>query len=150
MDEDEEYDVEQNASSALIPHAPTASHTPHHQYMPTPKPNAERGRQYDHERSWEPVIQRTPFALASLHWQPFGAANSPPRLSEEEQGMLVDEQWQRENIKDLEGPWNPNGANAADTEQGWWLFTPQRRSATAERIHVGSLNLYTSSREWLC
>ena len=69
------------------------------------------------------------------HWQSFATGSTAPRIPEEE-GFLADEQWQKENYKDLEGPWNPGGMGGTEEEQpGWWLFTPSKRSRTFENMH---------------
>lgn len=104
--------------------------------MPEPKSNAPKGRKYDYARERDPVTARRPLELIAPHWQSFTAAATPPRLPDEP-GMRVDEEWERENLKDLEGPWNPAGIGEDSlTDKRFWLFSPERRSATFNRSNV--------------
>ena len=59
--------------------------------------------------------------------------------------MVVDEEWQKENLRDLEGPWNPGGLGGDNHGgQGWWLFSPARRNATFTNAHVSACEKLTN------
>ena len=104
--------------------------------MPEPKASAARGRKFDYARDRAPVTARRPLALVAPHWQSFTAAATPPRIPDDP-GIIVDEEWEKENLGDLEGPWNPAGMDTnSQGTKGFWLFSAERRSATSRRIHV--------------
>ncbi|KAL9057534.1 MAG: hypothetical protein Q9162_002266 [Coniocarpon cinnabarinum] len=131
----DESSAEQDQRSYLLPSVPFIAQPPHRNFTPEPKHNAAKGRRFDYAREWDPVTARRPLALTAPHWQSFTAAATPPKIPEEP-GTIMDDEWEKENFKDLDSPWNPVGMGI-DTQKpkGFWLFNKERRRAAGPRVH---------------
>ncbi|KAF2639623.1 hypothetical protein P280DRAFT_42313 [Massarina eburnea CBS 473.64] len=125
-----------DAASLLLPRTPVSARPPSHNYMPTPKSNVP-GRKFDHAREGAPVTQVGPLHDQSS-WQQFtksiqgGDAVRPPSS----RGQIVNDDWMKENMPDLEEPWQPMDQEDKQAEKGFWLFSKRKRS----RYHRVMLN----------
>ena len=134
--EEGDDETEQDARSYLMPNVPADTKDPQHHYVPEPKPNAAKGRKYDLYRERRTPIATRPLPLVAPHWQSFTADVTPPRMPEVP-GIIVDEEWQRVNEKNLDGPWNPAGMDNEDQgPKGFWLFSMDGQAAAMRRVHV--------------
>lgn len=59
----------------------------------------------------------------------------PPSTGNSE---VVSRDWMRENMKDLDAPWEPEEPSTPDPEKqpGFWLFTQDKRNRRLSKIHV--------------
>ncbi|KAH8725644.1 hypothetical protein GQ44DRAFT_706885 [Phaeosphaeriaceae sp. PMI808] len=139
-DDDENVD----ATSLLLPRTPTSVRHPCHNFMPTPKSNVP-GRKFDHAREGAPVTLTTPVSDSALKWKQFAQASSSygdqidrPISS---RGQIVDDDWMKENMPDLETPWEPIDENKDDDRlKGFWLFSPAKRKRRLTRFHKTIMN----------
>ncbi|KAF2109834.1 hypothetical protein BDV96DRAFT_501946 [Lophiotrema nucula] len=129
-DEDERAD----ASSFLLPRTPTSAKYAHHHFLPTPK-GSVAGRKFDHAREGTPVTITKPIEEQASSWGPLVKANYEHRpLSS--RGQIVDDEWMRNNLPDLEAPWDPiDKEEDENLGGGFWLFSPQKRSRKIKRLH---------------
>ncbi|KAF2204064.1 hypothetical protein GQ43DRAFT_438265 [Delitschia confertaspora ATCC 74209] len=135
LDEDEEADP----SSLLLPRTPTSVRPASHNHMPTPKPNAVAGRHYDYAREGTPVTISLPVQQHASKWKEFTAATEYPRPPSS-RGQIVDDQWMKENLPDLETPWHPMEDENQENDEGFWLLDSSRRKRRLKRIRRTVLN----------
>ncbi|CAI6234255.1 unnamed protein product [Periconia digitata] len=126
-----------DATSLLLPRTPVSARPPSHNYMPTPKSSVP-GRKFDHAREGAPVTQVVSTSDQASKWQQFTKASNldhvrPPSSS---RGQIVDDAWMKENMPDLEEPWQPMDQEEKEIEKGFWLFNKQKRS----RFHRALMN----------
>lgn len=136
-DEDENVD----ATSLLLPRTPSSARPASHHYMPTPKSTVP-GRKFDHAREGAPVTLSTPVSDSASKWKAFAqSTNVDPDRPASSRGQVVDDDWMRENMPDLEQKWEPID-NDDDQEKlrGFWLFSPQKRKRKIMRFHKTILN----------
>jgi hypothetical protein len=144
-DEDEHVD----ATSYLLPRTPTSVRHATHNFMPTPKSNVP-GRKFDHAREGAPVTLGTPVSDSALQWKQFAQASSHygshaltihqdrPVSS---RGHVVDDDWMKENMADLETPWQPIDEDTENEKtKGFWLFSPAKRRRKLMRFHRTIMN----------
>ena len=96
--------------------------------MPTPKANAVPGRHFDYAREGAPVTITSPVSEHASKWQQFAKASDysypkPPTS----RGQIVDEEWMKENMPDLETPWEPIDKEDREEEEGFWLLSASKR-----------------------
>ncbi|KAF2747879.1 hypothetical protein M011DRAFT_467469 [Sporormia fimetaria CBS 119925] len=137
-----EEDDNADPTSSLLPRTPTSARAASHNYMPTPKqhpkpkPNAVPGRQFDHVREGTPVTIRTPLAENASKWRQFAKASDydyarPPSS----RGQIVDDEWMKENMPDLEAPWEPLDKENEPEGGGHWLFNASKRRRRIAKAH---------------
>jgi hypothetical protein len=135
-DEDENVDV----TSLLLPRTPTSVRHATHNFMPTPKSNVP-GRKFDHAREGAPVTLTTPVSDSALKWKQFAQASShygdhSDRPVSSRGAQIVDDAWMKENMPDLETPWEPIDEDKDDERlKGFWLFSPTKRRRKLMRYH---------------
>jgi hypothetical protein len=140
-DEDENAD----ATSFLLPRTPTSVRPASHNFMPTPKSNVP-GRRFDHAREGAPVTLGTPISDSALKWKQFAQASSHfgdhhDRPVSSRAGQIVDDDWMKENMPDLETPWQPIDESKEDERlKGFWLFSPAKRRRKVMRFHRVMMN----------
>jgi hypothetical protein len=137
-DEDDNADV----TSFLLPRTPTSVRHPNHNYMPTPKSSVP-GRKFDHAREGAPVTLTQPVSDSALKWKQFAHASSHHPDHERpisSRGQVVDDDWMKENMPDLETPWEPIDEDKQEAVKGFWLFTPAKRRRKLMRIHRTLMN----------
>jgi hypothetical protein len=140
-DEDEHVD----ATSLLLPRTPTSVRPASHNFMPTPKSNVP-GRRFDHAREGAPVTLGTPISDSALKWKQFAQATSHSgdqheRPVSSRAGHIVDDDWMKENMPDLETPWEPIDEDKEDERmKGFWLFSPVKRRRRLMRFHRTIMN----------
>ena len=130
VDDDDAQDA--SASASLLPRTPTSVRPASHNYMPTPKSHVP-GRRFDHAREHAPVTPKTPLAEQASKWQQFAKASDYDRDRERERpsssrGQIVDDDWMRENMPDLEEPWQPMDQDEKEQLTGFWLFSSAKRA----------------------
>jgi hypothetical protein len=113
--------------------------------MPTPKSNVP-GRKFDHAREGAPVTLGTPVSDSALKWKQFTQASSHfgdhgDRPISSRTAQVVDDDWMKENMPDLETPWEPLDENKGEEKiKGFWLFTPAKRKRKLLRFHRIMMN----------
>ncbi|KAF1949699.1 hypothetical protein CC80DRAFT_254000 [Byssothecium circinans] len=135
--EDEDDNDNADATSLLLPRTPVSARPPSHNYMPTPKSNVP-GRKFDHAREGAPVTQAVHLYDQASTWKQFtksieGGDNIRPSSS---RGQIVDDEWMKENMPDLEEPWKPMDQEDKQEESGFWLFSSRKRA----RYHRALMN----------
>lgn len=128
--------AEQPEVSYLSPTVPNSSHPPHHPYVPTAKPETGRGKLMDSGRNKQPNLVRTPFVLAAPKWQAYRGTTQIKRDADLPSEQVSDA-WIKENIHDLDAPWNPDGmADEPAKDETLWLLSNDKRNATLENFRV--------------
>lgn len=132
-----EEDEDELDYAKLLPRTPTSIRPPSHNHMPTPKANAVPGRHFDHVREGTPVTISSPISESASKWQKFATSSAYGRPPSS-RGKIVDENWMKENMPDLEAPWQPEDHDAnADDDAGFWLLNSSRRKRRIKRVqHV--------------
>jgi hypothetical protein len=141
-DEDEDDNVD--PTSSLLPRTPTAVRHATHNFCPTPKSNVP-GRKFDHAREGAPVTLGTPISDSALKWKQFAKASQhdshADRPVSSRAGQIVDDDWMKENMPDLETPWEPIDEDKDDERlKGFWLFSPAKRRRKLLRFHRTIMN----------
>ncbi|KAF2820992.1 hypothetical protein CC86DRAFT_373914 [Ophiobolus disseminans] len=145
-DEDDNADP----TTLLLPRTPTSIRPASHNYMPTPKSNVP-GRKFDHVREGAPVTLTTPMRDSALKWKQFAQASSHygdhgdhtdhGELPGSSRGHIVDDDWMKENMPDLETPWEPIDEDKDEERiKGFWLFSPAKRRRKVLRFHRTIMN----------
>ncbi|KAF2451014.1 hypothetical protein P171DRAFT_150938 [Karstenula rhodostoma CBS 690.94] len=122
-DDDEHADA---ASSLLLPRTPTSVRPASHNYLPTPKSHVP-GRRFDHAREHAPVTPKTPLAEQASKWQQFAKASDFDRPPSS-RGQIVDDDWMKENMPNLEEPWQPMDQEEKEPLKGFFLFSSAKRA----------------------
>jgi len=131
-----EEDDNADPSASLLPRTPTSVRPASHNYMPTPKSNVP-GRRFDHAREHAPVTPTAPLSEHGSKWQQFAKASDYDRdRPNSSRGQIVDDTWMKENMPDLEEPWQPMDQEDKPQLSGFWLFNPLKRA----RMHKMLLN----------
>lgn len=134
-DEDDNAD----ATSFLLPRTPVSARPASHHYMPTPKSNVP-GRKFDHAREGAPVTLSTPLSDSASKWQQFTKASNLDRPVSS-RGQIVDDDWMKENMPDLEQKWEPiNDGGEEEKLKGFWLFSTAKRNRKLVRFHRTVMN----------
>lgn len=112
--------------------------------MPTPKSNVP-GRKFDHAREGAPVTLTTPVSDSATKWKQFAQASSHYGDNADRpvssRGQIVDDDWMKENMPDLETPWEPiDDEKEVERLKGFWLFSPAKRRRKLMRIHRTFMN----------
>jgi hypothetical protein len=131
-----EEDENADPTSLLLPRTPNSIRPASHNYMPTPKSNAVPGRHFDHVREGTPVAITTPVQQSASKWQKFAKASDydyvkPPTS----RGQIVDDEWMKENMPDLETPWEPIDRDEEGEQMGFWLLNASKRRRRMMRFH---------------
>lgn len=117
-----------DASSSLLPRTPTSARPASHNYMPTPKSHVP-GRRFDHAREHAPVTPTAPLAEQASKWQQFAKASDYDReRPPSSRGQIVDDDWMKENMPDLEEPWQPMDQEEKEQLTGFFLFSSAKRA----------------------
>ncbi|KAG9195123.1 hypothetical protein G6011_00243 [Alternaria panax] len=126
-------------SSLLPPRTPTNVRHANHNFCPTPKSNVP-GRKFDHAREGAPVTLSTPVSDSAPKWKQFTQASNLDRpLSS--RGHIVDDDWLKHNMPDLEQKWEPIDQHRHDDHiKGFWLFTSEKRKRRLMRFHNTVMN----------
>ncbi|KAF1835898.1 hypothetical protein BDW02DRAFT_261345 [Decorospora gaudefroyi] len=136
---DADDDDDADATSFLLPRTPNTVRHANHNFCPTPKSNVP-GRKFDHAREGAPVTLSTPVVDSAPKWKQFTQASDTTRPVSS-RGHIVDDDWLKENLPDLEQKWEPiDQANDDDKIQGFWLFTPAKRRRKLLRFHKTIMN----------
>lgn len=111
--------------------------------MPTPKQNAVAGRHFDHIREGTPVTITSPLSEHASKWQQFAKSSDydyvkPPPSSGH--GQVVDDEWMKENLPDLETPWEPIDDDEREESEGFWLLNASKRRRRIARLHRTIMN----------
>lgn len=123
----QEEDDDADPTKRLLPRPASALAASHH-YMPLQKPGTVPGRRFDHQRERTPALISQPLQMVASKWQAFARASAWGSPEEEDGAELVSEEWMRENMPDLERPWQARDGSAdAEKDPGFWLFTPSKR-----------------------
>ncbi|KAH9880525.1 hypothetical protein IAQ61_000818 [Plenodomus lingam] len=128
-------DEEDNAevTSHLLPRTPTSIRPASHHYMPTPKSNVP-GRKFDHVREGAPVTLSTPVSDSASKWKQFTQASNLDRPVYS-RGQIVDDDWLKENMADLEQKWEPiDNDDKEEKIKGFWLFNTTKRTRKLVRF----------------
>ncbi|KAK7518273.1 uncharacterized protein IWZ02DRAFT_314523 [Phyllosticta citriasiana] len=124
--------------TALLPRTPQSIRPATHNSQPSPRPNAPAGRRYDYARqAMPPMPSGSPTEVAS-RWRSFALASQYPNPpSTANPSEVVSRDWMRENMKDLDAPWEPEEPTTPDPEKqpGFWLFTQDKRKRRLSKIH---------------
>lgn len=114
--------------------------------MPTPKSDVP-GRKFDHERERIPVTLTQPVSDSASKWKQFAHASSHYRdhshgdRPTSSRGQIVDDDWMKENMPDLETPWEPiDEEKDNERTKGFWLFSPAKRRRKLLRFHRTVMN----------
>ncbi|KAF1968527.1 hypothetical protein BU23DRAFT_514540 [Bimuria novae-zelandiae CBS 107.79] len=126
--DDDEQAEQASALLLLLPRTPTSARPASHNYLPTPKSHVP-GRRFDHAREHAPVTPKTPLAEQASKWQQFAKASDydrdrPPSSC----AQIVDDDWMKENMPDLEEPWQPMDQEEREQLTGFWLFSSAKRA----------------------
>ncbi|KAH7072118.1 hypothetical protein BKA63DRAFT_516953 [Paraphoma chrysanthemicola] len=140
----EEDDNNADVTSSLLPRTPTSARHACHNFLPTPKSNVP-GRRFDHAREGAPVTLTTPMSDSALKWKQFAHASSHfgdhTERAVSSRGQIVDDDWMKENMPDLETKWEPIDDNKDDEKlKGFWLFSPAKRRRKLLRFHKTIMN----------
>ncbi|KAF2684160.1 hypothetical protein K458DRAFT_339382 [Lentithecium fluviatile CBS 122367] len=132
----EDDHVQVDATSLLLPRTPSSVRQPCHNFMPTPKGNVP-GRRFDHAREGVAVTLSAPLSESASKWQQFAKSSDldgvrPPSS----RGQIVDDEWMKENMPDLEEPWQPMDVEEKEELTGFWLFSRRKRA----RFHRALMN----------
>ena len=132
----EDDHVPGDATSLLLPRTPVSARSPSHNHMPTPKGNVP-GRKFDHAREGEAVTLSAPLSESAFKWQQFAKSSDldgvrPPSS----RGQIVDDEWMKTNMPDLEEPWQPMDQEEKEELTGFWLFSRRKRA----RFHRALMN----------
>lgn len=122
-------------ASTLLPQEPCSTRPAQHNYTPAPRLGVAKGRRFDHHRSNEAVTITQPVRQHASRWRIFAESSAYAQGSAEE-SHLVDDEWMRDNLSDLEQPWAPGLIAAAEEDPHLWLFSSSKRKATAIRYNV--------------
>ncbi|KAL5415037.1 hypothetical protein PMIN04_008725 [Paraphaeosphaeria minitans] len=114
------------ASLLLLPRTPTSVRPASHNYLPTPKSHVP-GRRFDHAREHAPVTPKTPLAEQASKWQQFAKASDLDRPPPS-RGQIVDDDWMKENMPDLEAEWQPMDHDEKEPLKGFFLFSSAKRA----------------------
>lgn len=136
-DDDEEEGID--ATAFLLPRTPTTVRHANHNFCPTPKSNVP-GRKFDHAREGAPVTLSTPVSDSAPKWKNFtnGSNHDRPISS---RGQIVDDDWLKENMPDLEQKWEPiDRDTGVEDTKGFWLFTSEKRKRRLVRFHNTIMN----------
>ncbi|KAK8207261.1 hypothetical protein IWZ01DRAFT_360172 [Phyllosticta capitalensis] len=135
---DEPGDQENTTSpTSLLPRTPQTIRPATHNSQPSPRPNAPAGRRYDYARqAMPPMPSGSPTEVAS-RWRSFAMASKYPEPPSTGNSEVVSRDWMRENMKDLDAPWEPEVPSTPDPEKqpGFWLFTQDKRNRRLSKIH---------------
>ncbi|USP75556.1 hypothetical protein yc1106_02830 [Curvularia clavata] len=128
-----------DATSFLLPRTPSTVRHANHNFCPTPKSNVP-GRKFDHVREGTPVTLATPVSDTAPKWKQFTQASNLDRPISS-RGQIVDDDWLRDNMPDLEQKWEPISEAATDEPiKGFWLFTSEKRKRKLIRFHNTIMN----------
>ncbi|KAF1992421.1 hypothetical protein K402DRAFT_320840 [Aulographum hederae CBS 113979] len=126
----EPNDEESAQDDSSLLSRPADAHQACHNYLPKPKHNAPKGRQFDHLRSNEPNTLSTPNHASALRWQHFASSSVPPRNPADPISEIVTPEWMEENLPDLNSPWNPialrdsfTSTQQLEGNPALWIFT---------------------------
>ncbi|KAF2849626.1 hypothetical protein T440DRAFT_518868 [Plenodomus tracheiphilus IPT5] len=134
-DEEDNADV----TSHLLPRTPVSARPASHHYMPTPKSNVP-GRKFDHVREGAPVTLSTPVSDSASKWKQFTQASNLDRPVSS-RGQIVDDDWLKENMPDLEQKWEPIDSDDKEEKiKGFWLFNTTKRTRKLVRLHRTIMN----------
>ncbi|KAL5113875.1 hypothetical protein ACEQ8H_008255 [Pleosporales sp. CAS-2024a] len=140
-----DHDDHVDATSLLLPRTPTSARPASHHFMPTPKSSVP-GRKFDHAREGAPVTLGTPLSDSALQWKQFAHASSHfgdphDRPASSRAGHIVDDDWMKHNMPDLEAPWQPIDEDThRDPTTRFWLFSPAHRRRKLTRFHRTIMN----------
>ncbi|KAL6704050.1 hypothetical protein ACN47E_008814 [Coniothyrium glycines] len=134
-DEDDNAD----ATSYLLPRTPVSARPASHHYMPTPKSSVP-GRKFDHIREGAPVTLSTPVSDSASKWKQFTQASDLDRPVSS-RGQIVDDDWMKDNMPDLEQKWEPiDDGGDEEKIKGFWLFNTAKRRRRLVRFHKTLMN----------
>lgn len=121
----------------MLPRTPTSVRTATHHYLPTPKANAVAGRHFDHAREGTPVTITQPVKEHASHWQQFARTATYDQVRPpSSRGQIVDDEWIKQNLPDLETPWEPlDEKDNREQTAGWWFFNARERQRRFDRFH---------------
>jgi len=146
--EQSEVNNSDNSTYSLLPQDPLPTRPAQHNYLPSPREDAARGRRFDHARSNEAVTITQPVRQHASRWRTFAESSAYAHGSGGD-STVVDEEWMRENLPDLEQPWAPSLiAGDADKDEHLWLFSSDRRKRTAKRYNVSGFPAASTARSF--
>ncbi|KAF1935043.1 hypothetical protein EJ02DRAFT_150951 [Clathrospora elynae] len=134
----DEDDENIDATSFLLPRTPTNVRHANHNFCPTPKSSVP-GRKFDHAREGAPVTLTTPVSDSAQKWKQFTQTSNHDRPISS-RGQVVDDDWLRENMPDLEQKWEPIDQGDDKELKGFWLFSPTKRKRRLVRLHKTIMN----------
>ncbi|KAF2265906.1 hypothetical protein CC78DRAFT_567222 [Lojkania enalia] len=135
-----EEDDNADPTSLLLPRTPTNARPAAHNFMPTPKANAVAGRHFDHAREGTPVTITSPVQEHASKWQNFAKASNFDHHTPPSRGQIVDDDWMKENLPDLEAPWEPIDKEGEEETGPFWLWDSKSRHRKFKRIHRTVMN----------
>ncbi|KAH9871181.1 hypothetical protein J1614_006757 [Plenodomus biglobosus] len=128
-----------NVTSLLLPRTPVSARPASHHYMPTPKSSVP-GRKFDHIREGAPVTLSTPVSDSASKWKQFTQASNLDRPVSS-RGQIVDDDWLKENMADLEQKWEPiDNDDKEEKIKGFWLFNNTKRTRKLVQFHKTIMN----------
>jgi hypothetical protein len=102
------------------------------------------GRKFDHAREGTPVTLTTPMSDSASKWKAFAEASKYEHADRPESargGQIVDDDWLKENMPDLEQKWEPiDSGEGEERLKGFWLFSPAKRKRKLMRFHRTIMN----------
>jgi hypothetical protein len=120
----------------LLPQPPQNSLPALHLGTPISKnTSAPRGRQFDHLRDEDPVVESKPAAHTAPRWHDYAHGFEGEALL---RGQVMDDQWLGANMPTYEDP-SHVGAEQEKEDPGFWLFTSRKRTRKMEKFQVCSL-----------
>lgn len=139
----DEDDDNVDATSLLLPRTPVSARPASHNYCPAPKSTVP-GRKFDHAREGTPVTLTTPMSDSASKWKAFAEASKYEHADRPESargGQIVDDDWLKENMPDLEQKWEPiDSGEGEERLKGFWLFSPAKRKRKLMRFHRTIMN----------
>lgn len=79
----------------------------------------------------------SPVGESASKWQQFVKASDydHTKVLPPSRGQIVDDDWMKENMPDLETPWQPLDTEEKEDDSGWWLLNASKRRRRIARTH---------------
>ncbi|KAF2736719.1 hypothetical protein EJ04DRAFT_510828 [Polyplosphaeria fusca] len=135
-----EEDEDADPTSLLLPRTPTHARPAYHHYTPTPKGNVA-GRHFDYARESTPVTITQNFQEHASKWQQFSKASTLDYRPSSSRGQVMDDEWIKDNLPDLEKPWEPlEKEDNEDQDTLFWMFNTKHRQRKLKRLRRMVMN----------
>jgi hypothetical protein len=82
------------------------------------------------------VTITSPVSEHASKWQQFAKASDYDHIKPPpSRGQVMDDEWMKENLPDLETPWEPIDQQDPEKEEGFWLLSASKRRRRIARAH---------------